>query len=112
MCGCDGVTYWNSCLAAHDGVNVGSKNECKGSGAQTCGGIGGVTCKRGLKCSQVQDQCGVADLGGTCWKVPDSCPPSTVGSYRKCSINPGAACASLCDAVSSGDAYRFDRTCR
>jgi hypothetical protein len=41
---------------------------------QTCGGIAGVSCDAGLWCESRAAMCGVADVQGTCVRVPDVCP--------------------------------------
>ncbi|HJL50247.1 MAG TPA: Kazal-type serine protease inhibitor family protein, partial [Polyangiaceae bacterium LLY-WYZ-15_(1-7)] len=69
VCGCDGRTYSNACMAANHGISVASEGECEdpfaGEG-ELCGGIAGVLCADGLVCDMsANDFCG-ADLAGTC----------------------------------------------
>ena len=39
-----------------------------------CGGIAGLKCPDGEACKYPVGKCNVADLSGTCVKVPDTCP--------------------------------------
>jgi hypothetical protein len=77
VCGCDGVTYGNSCSAASAGVSVASAGECEPSGngsGSTCGGLLGAGCEVGEFCDFSLDAiCGAADQTGTCRLVPDVC---------------------------------------
>jgi hypothetical protein len=41
---------------------------------QTCGGVAGVACDGRLWCESRANMCGVADVQGTCVRVPDACP--------------------------------------
>ena len=70
VCGCDGQTYGNSCLANSAGVTVSAPGQC-GSG-NMCGGIAGFQCKI------VGQFCDVKgcfpDAAGSCVNVPIACP--------------------------------------
>ena len=70
VCGCDGMTYSNACMAAMAGVSVEQKGTCGGE-QQVCGGIAGLMCPKGMKCvDDPGDDCnpakGGADCMGTC----------------------------------------------
>jgi hypothetical protein len=41
---------------------------------ETCGGIGGIRCDRGLWCDLEAGKCGVKDAEGKCIKIPAKCP--------------------------------------
>lgn len=62
VCGCDGETYGNACLAQVAGATVDFEGECTGQGA-FCGGIGNIPCPAGEHC--VLDGPN-PDAGGTC----------------------------------------------
>ena len=75
VCGCDGITYGNSCEAAAAGVSVASKGECEPTGGTFCGGIAGIPCPEGQTCVDAPDDgCdpanGGADCGGICVDAP------------------------------------------
>jgi len=69
VCGCDGNTYGNACVAAAAGVNVASKGEC----TQKCGGFIGLSCPKGQFCQFEVGTCFNADQFGECVEVPDVC---------------------------------------
>jgi hypothetical protein len=71
VCGCDGLTYGNSCEAAAKGATVAAKGEC----AETCGGFTGEQCADAdAFCNWPAGLCNAADIQGTCAAVPDACP--------------------------------------
>ncbi len=71
VCGCDGVTYGNSCEAAAAGATVAAKGEC----TATCGGFAGEECSgEGEFCDWPAGLCDAADIQGTCEVVPEFCP--------------------------------------
>lgn len=71
VCGCDGVTYGNSCEAAAAGVNVAGPGEC--GGGPMCGGFGGLPCEAGSFCELPVGMCGASDFGGACVAIPGVC---------------------------------------
>ena len=71
VCGCDGVTYTNSCLAAAAGVTIASRGEC--AEVIACGGGTGVTCATGEFCKGDTGNCG-DNPEGVCTIKPQSCP--------------------------------------
>jgi hypothetical protein len=72
VCGCDGVTYGNDCLAFAAGINVDYSGECIGDG-QICGGIAGFQCGDGEYCRFDGGTCGATDQSGTCQAIPEIC---------------------------------------
>lgn len=71
VCGCDGHTYANSCIASAAGVSVESQGACAPPTKQFCGGIAAIPCPGNGKCvDDPSDDCdpakGGADCGGIC----------------------------------------------
>ncbi|HYQ30326.1 MAG TPA: hypothetical protein VER04_24015 [Polyangiaceae bacterium] len=114
VCGCDGLTYSNSCFAAAAGTAVAKKGACLPEPA-FCGGIAGIPCPKGQTCvDDPSDDCdpqsGGADCGGMCVTAPE---PAFCGGIagipcpngQECSDDPnddcdpkngGADCGGIC----------------
>jgi len=61
VCGCDGRTYSNACVAASAGMSVRHEGECEAG--EPCGAV--VICETGLECCNAS--CGVCvPPGGVC----------------------------------------------
>lgn len=75
VCGCDGLTYGNSCAAHAAGVSVASEGECDAPPTgDACGGLRGLACAEGEFCNFPLDAiCGAADATGTCEPIPQAC---------------------------------------
>jgi hypothetical protein len=71
VCGCDGVTYGNRCVAHMAGVSIAHHGECQ----RVCGGIQGLPCNDGEFCKLPAGTCDSADLQGVCVEVPNECRP-------------------------------------
>lgn len=73
VCGCDGTTYDNACMAAAAGVSVVSDGACEPSGV-SCGARAGDTCAADEYCYFTPAQtCGYADAQGVCQPRPEAC---------------------------------------
>ncbi|NUP11330.1 MAG: hypothetical protein HOW73_35235 [Polyangiaceae bacterium] len=73
VCGCDGVTYGNSCEASANGASIAHEGSCDDPG-ESCGGIAGVECPAGKFCNYtLEASCGYADDLGTCEDIPQGC---------------------------------------
>ena len=74
VCGCDGKTHGNACVAHGAGVDVATPGECEPSGGGQCGGIAGLTCEATEWCDYPDDSiCGAADQLGACKPRPQAC---------------------------------------
>ncbi len=72
VCGCDGVTYANACLARAASMSIAHEGACSG---QACGGFAGLPCEEGQFCNYtLEDICGGADALGSCEPIPEACP--------------------------------------
>jgi hypothetical protein len=75
VCGCDGVTYDNACVAASAGVTVASEGECQPPPVPVaCDGVSGGTCGAGEFCKHADGAC-APDAAGTCTALPLVCQP-------------------------------------
>lgn len=73
VCGCDGKTYGNLCLAASQGQGVDYEGECEPAG-EICGGFAGIGCPDGFYCNYAAgDGCEIADGTGICKEQPSAC---------------------------------------
>ncbi len=73
VCGCDGKTYENECVARSAGTSVSSEGECKPAGA-SCGSRAEDECGEDEFCNfPPSANCGSADGPGTCTPRPEAC---------------------------------------
>jgi hypothetical protein len=75
VCGCDGTTYDNSCLADTAGVGILHAGACACEAPSACGGTSGATCAAGEFCEKPDGAC-AADAAGVCKPTPGTCPPT------------------------------------
>jgi len=76
VCGCDGQTYDNKCLAYAAGVNVAKNDECKlpGNGGEKCNLNNSNFCSNGLFCQVGNYACAEeSNPQGRCAPEPDMC---------------------------------------
>lgn len=71
VCGCDGQTHSNACMAANAGTSVAYAGECAPPDEEIfCGGIAGLPCPDGMTCELDGDY---PDAGGHCVAAPTDC---------------------------------------
>ena len=107
-CGCDGVTYWNSCLRKLAGITAGAAGQCElQAQAATCGGPSGVACPDGGVCARLYHGMCDPDGRGTCWVMPTSCPDGGPPGPRWAACGPpNQACIDTCTAIASELPFR------
>jgi hypothetical protein len=100
VCGCDGKTYGNACLAQQAGVDVSTNGAC-GTIKQLCG-PGLKSCGQGSFCKfdSVEDACGYQTLG-TCEATPAFCTKCALGAPAVCGCD-GKTYCSECVAEAAG----------
>ncbi len=74
VCGVDGTTYGNRCLARAAHVEVAYEGECP----KTCGGVVGVECPKSQFCELPERECDQPEILGVCvdFADPATCPRS------------------------------------
>jgi hypothetical protein len=70
VCGCNGTTFANACLADIAGVQIAAPGTCQPP--VICGGASGTLCDTGQFCKAAPGNCSVTD--GVCAIKPLSCP--------------------------------------
>lgn len=110
VCGCDHITYWNTCLREDYGVSAEEPGEC-GASATSC--MTNVDCGTpGVSCAHLLPpmvNCSNAGLSGTCWATPNDCATGVdIRHWLPCPApTPGSptTCVSTCDAIQSGQTH-------
>jgi hypothetical protein len=99
VCGCDGVTYENACLAASAEISIAHNGECDGGPIELCGGFAGLECSNPDDfCLLPDGSCNVADEHGTCLTLPDECPEN----FQPVCGCDGVTYGNRCEANSAG----------
>jgi hypothetical protein len=113
VCGCDHITYWNTCAIEHDGINVASTGECTGSNRPTCtrdGGGDSCPSRSHAHCYRPVEMCGdTSPTTGVCWVLPAECPENEPQDQRYCGGTAGSArCIGLCEVIEAENSFRRD----
>jgi hypothetical protein len=111
VCGCDGITYWNTCAIEHEGFNVASMGECTGNNRPTCTRTaGGDSCppRDHAHCYRPVEQCGdPSPTMGVCWVLPSECPENEPQTERYCGGTAGSQrCIGLCEVINAENSFR------
>lgn len=107
-CGCDGVTYANSCLRRLAGVEA-SKEPGPCRMPRRCDTTS--PCPGEATCARIvfPNECGRV-VSGSCWVVPSQCSGNNQEHFQACGAQ--SQCLDLCSAVRSGQPMaRFPGPC-
>jgi hypothetical protein len=101
ICGCDGFTYLNACIAELNGQNVATQPGMCGDGVAIKCVPGDKTCdaRPNGVCGVIvadHNSCAATTISGKCWVIPDECV-ATGTHYDSCNGN--GKCIHTCDVV-------------
>jgi hypothetical protein len=100
VCGCDGRTYSNDCVAAASGVSVAHRGECEA--VKDCSGNG--ECPAGSYCRKAAGDC---DGAGDCSPRPEAC----ILIFDPVCGCDGRTYGNACEAAAAGVNVRHRGTC-
>jgi hypothetical protein len=110
VCGCDGYTYINRCLAALNSQSVARVGVCRET-AVRCGGQTSCGARSRGKCVyfyERENQCPHNSFRfGACWVLPETCADHGKVELQPCGA--GNQCRSLCEAAASGAPHRMGK---
>jgi len=110
VCGCDGKTYSNTCLAYAAGANVAKNDACDlpGNGGEKCSLNNSNFCTEGLFCRVGNYACGEEiNPQGRCSPEPEVC---TYELHQVCGCN-GMTYSNLCSAYAAGVNIKKNEAC-
>jgi hypothetical protein len=104
VCGCDGITYWNSLYAASSPKAVHKTGPCGvNDGPKSCNAAGNP-CPGSMHCAVARAACTDVTTPGTCWVVPNECDGTTVGQHV-CEAGIAGSCRNLCTLISKAQPF-------
>jgi hypothetical protein len=107
VCGCDGQTHGNACIANMAGTSVASEGECPDPGP-VCGVRGADECAEGEYCDfSLEAQCAAADVPGHCKPRPENC---TLELLEVCGCD-GNNYSNKCAANAAGTSVAHEGLC-
>jgi hypothetical protein len=113
VCGCDGLSYSNGCVAGQSGISVLHAGECESGSAAgdppaPVPGCGGVECGGGEYCNWTDGSCGEqGGAGGVCAALAGPC----TGKYEPVCGCDGETYSTKCDAKVNGISIRHLGPC-
>lgn len=109
VCGSNGITYQNRCVAESMGATVVSEGRCPPGGHRVCGGWVGDTCAADEYCYfEPATYCDYADASGVCMTRPQIC---TREYGPVCGCN-GETYGNPCEAAANGTSVATYGACQ
>ena len=92
------TSAWSQSASGDNMAKGSSSSSSSSTKAAMCGGIAGLKCPEGQACKYPVNKCNVADLSGTCIKVPATCKP---GGSKVCGCD-NKTYDNLCELLKAG----------